>query len=193
MSEGWPAGAKKYARLALAFCPDCDFKSVDECRCCPECGVGPDDECESGCGVSDDGRVGASGADAGEHRADRDRYRPEERDAYSAGPPRKLIDQWERFKDYHSVRDVATASRIIDMCDEIKQILLDKNKAYGDSALQPLGVFSKGVAREQLSVRIDDKLSRIQRGSEYPGDDTILDLIGYLILYRIATNQEGVA
>lgn len=193
MSEGWPAGAKKYARLALAFCPDCDFKSVDECRCCPECGVGPDDECESGCGVSDDGRVGASGADAGEHRADRDRYRPEERDPYSAGPPRKLIDQWERFKDYHSVRDVATASRIIDMCDEIKQILLDKNKAYGDSALQPLGVFSKGVAREQLSVRIDDKLSRIQRGSEYPGDDTILDLIGYLILYRIATNQEGVA
>lgn len=193
MSEGWPAGAKKYARLALAFCPDCDFKPVDECRCCPECGVGPDDECESGCGVSDNGGVGASGADAGEHRADRDRYRPEERDAYSAGPPRKLIDQWERFKDYHSVRDVATASRIIDMCDEIKQILLDKNKAYGDSALQPLGVFSKGVAREQLSVRIDDKLSRIQRGSEYPGDDTILDLIGYLILYRIATNQEGVA
>lgn len=193
MSEGWPAGAKKYARLALAFCPDCGFKPVDECRCCPECGVGPDDECESGCGVSDNGGVGASGADAGERRADRDRYRPEERDPYSAGPPRKLIDQWERFKDYHSVRDVATASRIIDMCDEIKQILLDKNKAYGDSALQPLGVFSKGVAREQLSVRIDDKLSRIQRGSEYPGDDTILDLIGYLILYRIATNQEGVA
>lgn len=103
------------------------------------------------------------------------------------------MDRWKKFVRYQAddVRDLNTASKIIDQCDEIKQILLDKNRAYGDSALQPLRLFSKGVAREQLSVRIDDKLSRIQRGNEYPGDDTILDLIGYLILYRIAAQQEG--
>lgn len=40
-------------------------------------------------------------------------------------------------------------------------------------------------AVEQINVRIDDKLSRLARGNEYPGDDTELDLIGYLILKRV--------
>lgn len=71
-------------------------------------------------------------------------------------------------------------------CDQIKKLLLEKNAAYGNSALDPVRVFSKCAADEQLRVRIDDKLSRIARGHEYPGDDTINDLIGYLILYKIA-------
>ena len=37
-----------------------------------------------------------------------------------------------------------------------------------------------------MNVRIDDKLSRIARGREYAGDDTELDLIGYLVLRRVA-------
>lgn len=71
-------------------------------------------------------------------------------------------------------------------CDDIKKLLLEKNAAYGNSALDPVRVFSKCAPDEQLRVRIDDKLSRIARGHEYPGDDTINDLIGYLILYKIA-------
>jgi len=39
---------------------------------------------------------------------------------------------------------------------------------------------------EQINVRIDDKLSRIARGRDYAGDDTELDLIGYLVLRRVA-------
>jgi hypothetical protein len=74
---------------------------------------------------------------------------------------------------------------IVRVCDEIKNLLLDKNKAYGNSALDPVRIFSKVDAVEQINVRIDDKLSRIARGTEYPGDDTELDLIGYLILKRV--------
>ena len=72
------------------------------------------------------------------------------------------------------------------VCDEVKDLLLRKNRAYGNSALAPLRIFSKADPVEQLNVRIDDKLSRIARGSEFAGDDTELDLLGYLILRRVA-------
>jgi len=78
-----------------------------------------------------------------------------------------------------------TQRKIIEVCEEIKEILLEKNRCYGDSALNPLRIFSNANVIEQLNVRIDDKLSRIQRGSEYKDDDTELDLIGYLILKRV--------
>jgi hypothetical protein len=83
--------------------------------------------------------------------------------------------------------DLQTA--IAKACDEIKGILLEKNRTYGNSALDPLRIFSKASLLEQLNVRIDDKLSRIARGSEYTGDDTELDLIGYLVLRRVARIQ----
>jgi len=80
--------------------------------------------------------------------------------------------------------DVAVA--IAQVCDDVKRVLLEKNRAYGNSALDPLRIFSKADPVEQLNVRIDDKLSRIARGNEYAGDDTELDLIGYLVLRRVA-------
>ena len=70
------------------------------------------------------------------------------------------------------------------VCDEVKAMLVEKNEAYGNSAADPLRIFSKADPIEQIDVRIDDKLSRMMRGKEYPGDDTELDLIGYLILKR---------
>lgn len=67
----------------------------------------------------------------------------------------------------------------------ITQMLISKNEAYGNSALDPVRIFSDASPEEQLLVRIDDKLSRLQRGSEYADEDTITDLIGYLILLKI--------
>lgn len=81
---------------------------------------------------------------------------------------------------------------IKETCEEIKDLLLEKNKAYGNSAADPVRIFSKVDAIEQINVRIDDKLSRLARGKEYHGDDTELDLIGYLILKRaIKRSQRG--
>lgn len=73
---------------------------------------------------------------------------------------------------------------------DIANLLILKNKAYGDSALNPVRVFSKASRIEQLNVRIDDKISRIQRGTDYEDEDTIRDLIGYLVLRLIAEESE---
>jgi len=71
---------------------------------------------------------------------------------------------------------------IVCACEDLCTMLIRKNTAYGNSALEPLRLFSKASTREQLLVRIDDKLSRLDRGREFPGDDTIVDLAGYLVL-----------
>lgn len=74
---------------------------------------------------------------------------------------------------------------------QLREMLLAKNAAYGDSATNPLRVFSRADATEQLRVRIDDKLSRLARGND-AGEDTVADLIGYLLLLRIAERGETV-
>ena len=75
--------------------------------------------------------------------------------------------------------------RIADECNAIRQMLQEKNSAYGNSAMDPVRMFSKANPAEQLRVRIDDKISRLARGNA-AGEDVILDLIGYLVLLRIA-------
>lgn len=86
------------------------------------------------------------------------------------------------FKEHseEEVRCLITAE-----CDAIEDMLFSKNQAYGNSALDPLRIFSKASTREQILVRIDDKLSRIVRGSSVD-EDVVLDLIGYLVLLRVA-------
>jgi hypothetical protein len=74
-------------------------------------------------------------------------------------------------------------------CHSIAQMLIEKNIAYGDSALDPVRIFSKSDPAEQLKVRIDDKLSRLMKGTDYPGDNDIDDLIGYLVLLKIAKEK----
>jgi hypothetical protein len=74
-------------------------------------------------------------------------------------------------------------------CHSISEMLIDKNIAYGDSALDPVRIFSKSDPVEQLRVRIDDKLSRLMKGTEYVGDNDIDDLIGYLVLLKIAKEK----
>lgn len=80
---------------------------------------------------------------------------------------------------------------ILDTCQQLARMLLEKNAAYGNSALDPVRILSRAPADEQLRVRIDDKLSRL--AAQAPGDDedALWDLAGYLILLRIAqTSQE---
>jgi len=78
-------------------------------------------------------------------------------------------------------------------CTNIMNILLQKNKEYGDSAINPVRIFSSVDSIEQINVRIDDKLSRIKnKKSKVIKEDTELDLIGYLILKRVAKAKNGV-
>ena len=85
-----------------------------------------------------------------------------------------------------------TQEEIAAICEDIKELLLYKNKQYGDSALNPSRIFSKASAVEQLLVRIDDKLNRIKKGAGLVGEDedVIQDLIGYLVLLKIGLNHQ---
>tara|TARA_R100000388_G_C7194348_1_gene135125 strand:- start:330 stop:701 length:372 start_codon:yes stop_codon:yes gene_type:complete len=85
-----------------------------------------------------------------------------------------------------------TRELIIDKCEELKDLLLEKNKSYGDSALIPSNIFSHLTAVEAIKIRIDDKLKRIEnKGISDETEDTVMDLAGYLILLMIAKDNES--
>lgn len=89
------------------------------------------------------------------------------------------------WDDPEEMARAPAAQDILHVCLGIASMLIEKNKAYGDSALKPVRVFSKADAVEQIKVRMDDKLSRIMRG-EAAGEDAILDFVGYYVLLRVA-------
>lgn len=82
------------------------------------------------------------------------------------------------------------AVQVTVVLEEIRDLLIAKNQKYGNSALEPLGVFSQLSAKDGLLVRIDDKLKRIKNGSlERDDEDVINDLIGYLVLLKIIQDK----
>jgi hypothetical protein len=68
--------------------------------------------------------------------------------------------------------------------NSISKFLKEKNKRYGNSALEPSNMFFKGNSEEGLRIRIDDKLKRIKNSDVLRKND-IVDLIGYLIILCI--------
>lgn len=84
-----------------------------------------------------------------------------------------------------------TEQLIEEICESMKNLLLEKNRNYGDSATNPSNVFSSGSAKDSICARIDDKLMRIQnKGINDKTEDTVSDLIGYLILLKVAQYKE---
>jgi len=84
----------------------------------------------------------------------------------------------------------SSADKINNKIDEVRDMLLAKNKAYGDAALAPVGIFNKNTSSDSIRARIDDKLARIKNsGINDDTEDTVQDLCGYFILLMIANDQ----
>lgn len=80
---------------------------------------------------------------------------------------------------------------VYQVLSEITEMLIAKNQKYGNSAIEPLGIFSDLSPEEGLKVRIDDKLKRIKNGSlDRDDEDVINDLIGYLVILKILQKDE---
>ena len=78
-----------------------------------------------------------------------------------------------------------TEDKIKTVCDNLADFLIIKNKNYGDSALNPIHIFSKDIdAGNSLLIRADDKANRILNSNKLREDDC-KDLCGYLILIMI--------
>lgn len=78
-----------------------------------------------------------------------------------------------------------TQDTIRSVCQDICEILIEKNRKYGDSAIHPIRIFSKSDAIEQINIRIDDKINRKINQQDDDDEDVDLDLIGYLVLKRV--------
>lgn len=90
-----------------------------------------------------------------------------------------------------STTEKTSEQKIISKIREVEQMLLSKNASYGNSALSPIGVFSALNPVDAICARIDDKLCRIKnKGITDKTEDTISDLIGYLILLKIAIEDD---
>lgn len=98
----------------------------------------------------------------------------------------KLWDEggsWDTLEEL--AKEAPSGKDILEAGIDILTLLLNKNISYGNSAIEPLRLFSSASVEEQIMVRIDDKLSRLKNNQEYPGDNDIDDLIGYLILLKV--------
>jgi hypothetical protein len=91
-----------------------------------------------------------------------------------------------------SYSEEAVATLIEEVCRDLASLLKEKNKAYGNSALDPVRIFSKASPEEQIRVRIDDKLSRLVRG-QAGGEDVRKDLMGYLVLWEVSDRLKAKA
>ena len=91
-----------------------------------------------------------------------------------------------------SSEELATAigmnfeGKVDEVLADVKAKLIAKNNQYGNSALEPIRAFSKLNPVEQLLIRIDDKISRLQKGDGTGDEDAEADTLGYLILLAIA-------
>ena len=74
-------------------------------------------------------------------------------------------------------------------------LLINKNVRYGNSALEPVSVFARGITPEQrIAVRMDDKINRIVQGQGTQGgdgEDPRVDLAGYLLLDVVRSWRDG--
>lgn len=73
----------------------------------------------------------------------------------------------------------------------LDQLLVYKNKNYGNSALEPLGLFTKFLSESNdpglnsILVRLDDKLMRVKNAKTLRSND-VMDIMGYLTLLLVS-------
>lgn len=89
--------------------------------------------------------------------------------------------------------------KIAEIVNATKDLLLYKNKMYGDSALNPVGIFTKHLKSvpentASILVRLDDKLGRV-RNAETLRTNDVSDIIGYctLLLISMGVTKEDIA
>jgi hypothetical protein len=94
---------------------------------------------------------------------------------------------YESDRNINPFRKKDFEGKLLEVTKEITDLLISKNKAYGDTALNPVKIFSSLDSTEALCARIDDKIMRIKnKGINDDTEDTVSDLIGYLLLLKMS-------
>jgi len=70
--------------------------------------------------------------------------------------------------------------------EELASLMEEKNRQYGYASLNPKSIVNtlKITAKDSIAMRIDDKIARFNNTpKDKDTEDTIMDIIGYLVLY----------
>ena len=92
--------------------------------------------------------------------------------------------------------ETPTQQKISNIMDSMKDLLLYKNKKYGDSAINPKKIFYKGDSTNSILIRLDDKIGRVMSNTEEkPRVNDVADIIGYcaLLLISMGVTEEDIA
>lgn len=80
-----------------------------------------------------------------------------------------------------------TQQKIKDILSGMTDLLLYKNKKYGDSAINPKKIFYKGDSTNSILIRLDDKIGRVMSNTEEkPRVNDVADIIGYCTLLLVS-------
>ena len=83
--------------------------------------------------------------------------------------------------------DTPTQQKIKDILSGMTDLLLYKNKKYGDSAINPKKIFYKGDSTNSILIHLDDKIGRVMSNTEgKPRVNDVADIIGYCTLLRVS-------
>ena len=83
--------------------------------------------------------------------------------------------------------DTPTQQKIKDILSGMTDLLLYKNKKYGDSAINPKKIFYKGDSTNSILIRLDDTIGRAMSNTEEkPRVNDVADIIGYCTLLLVS-------
>ena len=106
------------------------------------------------------------------------------------GEPRLTYGGCPEDRSEEKAVSITTEDRLTWLYNRLRDQAIAKNRAYGDSALHPIGLFGSGQAKDAIGARIDDKLSRFKNHHGAFGENDVEDLIGYLGLWLLA-DEDG--
>ena len=95
-----------------------------------------------------------------------------------------IVKMGYREEDFE---DTPTQQKIKDILSGMTDLLLYKNKKYGDSAINPKKIFYKGDSTNSILIRLDDKIGRVMSSTEEkPRVNDVADIIGYCTLLLVS-------
>lgn len=96
---------------------------------------------------------------------------------------------WEEGGSWDELSNLAkeapSGQDILEAGIDIIKMLLEKNIAYSNSAMDPLNILSDASPEDQIKMHIDNKLTRLKYQKEFQNEDSLKDLAGYVILLMV--------
>jgi len=91
---------------------------------------------------------------------------------------------WTPAPEEDEIKTMDTRKQIENTVDSLKELLIEKNKRYGNSALEPLkGI--KYTPEDGIKIRLTDKLKRVINSDNLRKND-VADIMGYLTLLCVS-------